>query len=140
MRKGYPKGYSVHTFHVDQKKLLGGKAIQDFKVSRGIVEDFFYKLNKTIIRDKYEFKIPSLGGFLRISISKRGKIFWYWDKSNDYCRLTRKRYWNFDPVVGWQKPVEIGERGLKKWIIECKNDPYKPKYSVVRKFSRKKIK
>lgn len=140
MKKGYPAGYSVRTFHGDQKRILGNKAIQDYKVCVGLVEDFFYGVNKTIIRDHYEFKIPSLGGYLRISISKRGLIFWFWDKSNDYCRLTRKRYWSFEPVVGWKKPVEIGHRGLKKWIMECKVDPYKPKYSVIKKFRRKKIK
>jgi hypothetical protein len=139
MRKGYPSGYSVKTFYKDQKKLLGGKAIQNHKLCADIVGDFFHILNRTIIRDNYEFKIPSRGGYLRISKNKKGIFHWLWDKTGDYCHLTRKPFWSFEPVVGWRKPVEIGHRGLMKWIIECKLDPFKPKYSVVRKFKRIKI-
>jgi hypothetical protein len=140
MRKGTPAGYSVRTFYKDQKKILGGKAIQNYELCTGILDDFFYGLNKTIIRDNYEFKIASRGGFLRIHVNWKGIFHWYWDKSGDYCQLPKKRYWTFTPVVGWRKPVEIGERGLKKWIVECKNDPFKPKYSVVKRFKRIKFK
>jgi hypothetical protein len=130
LRKGSKAGYTVRTFFKDQKKILGKRAIKEYGTCIGLLEDFFYDLNKTIIRDQYQWKIGSMLGFLGISKNKYGKIFWYWDLRNDMATLTKKRLWEFDPVVGWQKPVEIGQRGLMKWIVDCDKDPYKPRYLV----------
>jgi hypothetical protein len=130
VRKGSKAGYAVQTFHKDQQRILGNKACNDYKVTTGFLFDFYYDLNKTIIRDQYEYKIGSRGGYLRISVSKRGKVFWLWDRNTEYCKLSRKRLWDFKPTVGWQNPVEIGQRGLKKWLWDSNNDPKKEKYIV----------
>jgi len=128
MRKGSKAGYSLQTFHKDQLALLGNRACKDPKTTSGFLKDFFHDLNKTIIRDHYEWKIGSRGGYLRIAISRRGRIYWFWDKRTDYAQLPKKRLWDFKPVVGWQKPVEIGHRGLMKYIVECDKDNYKSRY------------
>lgn len=140
MRQGSSAGYSLQTFFKDQKKILGNKACTDYKVMTGFLKDFFYELNKRIIRDGYEWKIGSRGGYLRIAKSKRGKFYWKWDRKSNYAQLPKKALWDFSPVRGWQKPVEIGERGLNKWIVECKLDPYKKRYDVINKFPHRVFK
>lgn len=140
MKKGSVAGYSSRTFFKDQLKLLGNRACKDPKVCAGFLFDFWWDVNKEIIRNGYEYKIGSRGGYLRIGLSKKGEFFWYWDTRNDYTQLPHKTLWKFEPVRGWQKPVEIGERGLKKWIFECSRNPKLSKYSIPEKYPHRTFK
>ncbi len=102
-----------------------------FKVYDKAIRLFMWKLNREIIVEKYEWKIPSSGGYLRISKDSRGRFFWYWDRINDYCRIVKKRLWSFRPVRGWVDKL-IGQRGLVLHYFACKNDTKKENYDVAR--------
>lgn len=140
MRVGSTAGYSVRTFFKDQLNILGTRACKDYKTCIGFTEDFYSDLNEEIIKKGYEYKIGSRGGYLRIAKNKRGEFFWYWDTRNQYTQLPHKKLWSFTPVRGWQKPVRIGERGLKKWIFECSRNPKLSKYEVSEKYRHRNFK
>lgn len=118
------------SFYREYKKIAGKDAL-DYKTFDAIVKAFFWRLSREIITDKYEWKLPFGGGYLRIAQSTWGKFYHKWDVINPYTRLKRKRIWSFKPVVDWTHKM-IGERGLRAWVLECDNDPMKAKYSVSR--------
>lgn len=102
-----------------------------FKQFDKAIRTFMRKLSRTIIVDKYEWKIPYGGGYLRIAKDKNGMFFWYWDKANDYTRIPKKLFWSFRAVKDW-KEKQIGDRGLKIHYFKCKNDRLVEDYSVPR--------
>ncbi len=109
-----------------------------FKEYDRAMKTFFAKLSRTIIVDIYEWKMPFGGGYVRISKHQRrdknGKIiykrfFWYWDKINEYTRISKKRLWSFKATVGWKGRL-IGERGLSNHYMKLKCDPKLENYDV----------
>lgn len=90
-----------------------------------------FKINREIIVNKYEWKLPHFGGFIRISRRKETKFFfWYWDKANDYCKIKKKLLWSFRPVRGQFKDNLIGKKGLIHHYFALKNDKTQIDYDV----------
>lgn len=96
-----------------------------------VLTDFLYEINKAIIVDKYEWKVPYFGGFLRISkkpieIAENGEVtrwwyYWLWDKSRNIMHWPKSTTWSFKAVEGKRKrrregSIDIGEYGLWKHI------------------------
>lgn len=102
----------------------------DFKTYDKFIRLLMYKLNIKIIKEKYEWKLPNAGGYIRISRDRKGIFFWYWDRSNTYCRLKKKRLWSFKPVSGWFQDYMIGDKGLRRYYTECKQNPKVENYDV----------
>lgn len=99
------------------------------KVFDSVISEFFRKLNREIIVDKYEWKVPYGGGYIRIAKNRWGMFFWKWDRENPYTRLKRKRLWMFKPVVDWKNKL-IGSRGLVLHYFACLNNNKVANYDV----------
>lgn len=121
-----------------------------------VCKSFLEKVSLAVIRDKYEFKIPSRLGYLRIikrkaktkavdfhNTRKYGKTIrhanlhtnryyfaFQWFKSNPYCYFTNKSYYHFS-VVDDKRRRLIGRRGLAEWIKQCATDPTKKDYDAI---------
>lgn len=130
MRLQKQKKYTHQSAYKDYCKRVEDKdSILSYKQYDKAIRLFMWKLNREIIVEKYEWKIPSFGGYLRISKNNKGIFFWYWDKINDYCRISKKRLWSFRPVRGWVDKL-IGFRGLILHYYACKDDNKKENYNV----------
>lgn len=94
---------------------------------------FFRALMKRIARkiivDQYEWKLPFRLGYIRISKTKGGLFFWFWDRNNPYTSIPKKLLWSFRPTEDWVEK-QIGRRGLIVHYFKCLNDPKIPKYDV----------
>ncbi len=124
--------YTHQSAYKDYVKMVEDKdSILSYKDFDRAIRSFMYKLNREIIVEKYEWKLPFGGGYIRIAKDKRGMFFWYWDRANDYCRIPKKRLWSFRAVRGWQDKL-IGSRGLVLHYFACLNNPKVENYSVPR--------
>lgn len=97
-----------------------------------IIRDFLYEINRAIIVDKYEWKVPFFGGHIRISKKevkdKEGNFvrWWYhwkWDKRRNIMHWPKSSMWTFVPVEGrcarrGVADKDIGEYGLIEHIRE----------------------
>lgn len=127
MRRKREKVVTAQSLYKDYEELV--KTPLSYKEADVALKLLMRKLSNEIIVNKYEWKIPKSGGFLRISKTKKGHFFWYWDKANDYCRIKKKSLWSFSPCRGWLHK-ETGKRGLIRHYFECKNDKKREDYDV----------
>lgn len=101
-----------------------------WEIYGAVISDFLYEINRAIIIDKYEWKIPFFGGYLRISKKpvhdenknfKRWWYYWKWDKTRNSMHWPKVNTWSFKAVEGRCKrrradQEDIGETGLWKHI------------------------
>lgn len=95
------------------------------------------KLSAEIIVNKYEFKMPFLKGFVRISKNAKGFFYWYWDRLNSQCRLKARAQWTFTPARG-NIHEPLGVKGLTAHYYSLKNNPRVADYDVPRRVSHGK--
>lgn len=93
-----------------------------------VITEFLYEINRAIIVEKYEWKVPFFGGFLRIYKKpvkdKEGNFvrwwyYWKWDRSSNIMHWPKASVWSFKAVEGRCKrripgKEDIGEVGLWK--------------------------
>jgi len=120
------------SMYKDYTKMVEDKdSILSYKDFDKAIKAFMYKLNREIIVEKYEWKMPNGAGYLRIAKDKNGFFFWYWDRANDYCRIPKKHLWSFRAVRGWVDKL-IGRTGLILHYYKCKEDKKLEDYDVPR--------
>lgn len=119
----------THRSAYKEYREIAGKSALSFEEWVKIIPDIFWHINRAIIVDLYEWRLPFGGGFIRIAKTKNGYFTFYWDRSGDSCRLKKKRMWTFRECRGWRDKL-IGERGLIHHYYALKNDPYKSNYDV----------
>lgn len=122
-----------------------------------ICKMFLEQVSLAIVREKYEFKMPSRLGYLRVvkcrppkvkaidfkKTKQYGKTIRHinmhtdryhfrfkWIKSSPYCYFTNKSYYSFSVVDDKARRL-IGRRGLADWIQQCATDPTKRDYDTI---------
>lgn len=121
---------------------------ETWEIFSKVLEKHFYKLNRKIIVDRYEWKIPFSGGYLRIGVKMvknkltgkkdRQWFYWKWDKRRNTHLWPKASSWMFVPVRGQVKNrhpelENIGEKGLEHHLAMISKDPKKPAYLVFEK-------
>lgn len=132
------KRYNFQSAYKDYKD-----QVQDpvsWPVFSEVLKKYMHNLNRAIIVDQYEWKLPFHIGYIRISKRKKkpksrynGWIYWAWDRYANAHHLPKPSLWNFKPVEGKYGGNLIGEYGLAAHITACKNNPRKENYDVIRK-------
>lgn len=159
LKKKLPKDklkltYTISDFYKDYKK-TGVVPLTKAQYTT-ICKSFLEEVSLAIIREKYEFRIPSRLGFLRVvkrkaknkavdfvNTKKYGKTIRHhnfhtdqyyftfkWMKGGSYCYFTNKSYYSFS-VVDDKRRRKIGRRGLAQWIQTCATDPTKKDYDTI---------
>lgn len=127
------------------------------KMFTAICKAFLEEVSLAVIRERYEFRMPSRLGFLRVvkreapkhraidfqKTKQLGKtvkhlnlhsdqyyFIFKWFKRSPYCYFTNKSYYSFSVVDDKQKR-KIGRRGLAEWIQQCSKDPTKRDYDAL---------
>jgi len=130
--RGKMQCFTHQTAYKDYKETVGKDAL-DYRTYDRVIRAFFYKLNRAIIVDTYEWKVPHSGGYIRIAKAeygeRKGIFYWKWDTNNPYTRIKKKSLWSFKPVEGWIDR-KIGARGLIHHYFKLKNDPAVLDYNV----------
>lgn len=122
------KKFTHYTAYKEYKKKAGDNALT-YRQYDAVICKFFYQLNREIIVDKYEWKVPFSGGYIRIGKNKAGIFYWKWDRDNPYTRIKKKKMWSFKPVEDW-KTSKIGARGLVNHFLELRDNPQVANYDV----------
>lgn len=112
------KRYNYQTAFFDYRRDVDSP--ESFPVYASVLRDFFYGLNRSVIVDKYEWKIPFFGGYLRISKkpykTKDGEdkwwYYWAWDKTRNIMHWPKANVWTFQPVEGRCRRRNVGEKDI----------------------------